>query len=170
MSMGFLQKYRFVIASTSMGVLCSAALLALVFSVLTSSVTAQEANQSPFSGSSGSTNPYSTTTQSPNQGPTVNGNAVSSAMQNSVSVESLIAFLQSHPELLVAARNQIARAMGVDPQTVSTQQVFDRLRQDPSLASKVAEELQKRGYYLNSNSGLMAMQQNATMPVSTAAA
>jgi protein involved in polysaccharide export with SLBB domain len=85
-------------------------------------------------------------------------------LQSSMYAESLVLFLEHHVDMLIAVRYQLATAIGSDPQSISDQQVFSRIRQDPGLDDKVMQILQKRGYSI-SDLGLDAppMQQQ-TMP------
>lgn len=123
--------------------LLSFLLAALFASVFSASAFGQDANQNSSFGSQGAANPFSSAAQNQNQ--------ASAGMQSATSSEALIAYLQRHPELVAAARVQMAQAAGVDPATVTDQQLYDRLRQDPALAAKVVEALQRRGYNIVSD-------------------
>jgi protein involved in polysaccharide export with SLBB domain len=124
------QKDRSSRRSSSVGVLISLTFFAIVLSGFTPLAAAQNPGQDSGSG------------------PTSTG----SAIRGSMTIESLITFLERHSDQLSMVRAQMAQLIGVDPSTVTDAQVFDRVRQDPALASKVIHGLERHGYSLNGES------------------
>lgn len=77
--------------------------------------------------------------------------ASSSSVPQALSAESIIAVLQQQPELLAAAREEVAMRWTVDSDTIKDDTIFYRVRQDADLRAEITRELIRRGYDVNRN-------------------
>lgn len=88
------------------------------------------------------------------------GGVAPGSAQAGMSADALINLLQQQPMLMRAAKIKMAQALSVDPETLTDQMLFDRIRQDANLRLQITLELKKRGY--NTSEGMM--QPGGTMP------
>jgi protein involved in polysaccharide export with SLBB domain len=77
-----------------------------------------------------------------------NGNAVT-AGQTSMTADQIIGILQQESALLSSVKAAAAQQSGVDPSTISDDELYDRLRQNPDLRAQVTQNLNKLGYSTN---------------------
>ena len=74
------------------------------------------------------------------------GTDLGSGQQGSSTAQSLIIFLNRHPDMLALARMQVAQSMGVDPQTLTGQQVFDTV---DALIGQIDQDVADARFVLN---------------------
>jgi len=63
-----------------------------------------------------------------------------------MSADDIIAILQREPDALAMVKEVAAERLGVDPQGISDQSIYDRLRQDADLRVEATGTLEKLGY------------------------
>lgn len=69
--------------------------------------------------------------------------------QPAMSAEQIINILQQEPVILTNVKNEVARQAGVDPATITDDNLYDRIRQDANLRAQITSELNKIGYSAN---------------------
>jgi protein involved in polysaccharide export with SLBB domain len=69
--------------------------------------------------------------------------------QQTISAEQIIEILRQEPDLLASVKIQVAQQSGVDPSTISDENIYDRIRQDASVRVLAAKELAEQGYSTN---------------------
>ncbi len=62
--------------------------------------------------------------------------------------DRIIAILREDAEALDAAKSEVARLTSADPDSISNQAIFRRIRQDSEWQAQIAQELKARGYDL----------------------
>jgi protein involved in polysaccharide export with SLBB domain len=86
-----------------------------------------------------------------------NGNATATeqsgtamaATPASMSAEQIIGILQQQPDLLESMKAAAAQQTGVDPSTISNDDLYGRIRQDADLRAQVTKDLNQLGYSTN---------------------
>jgi protein involved in polysaccharide export with SLBB domain len=82
------------------------------------------------------------------------------ADQQTMSVDQLIEILRQEPDILDSIKTQVAQRLGVDPSTISDEDIYDRIPLDENLRNMVMKELAKHGY----NTGLGPQNQELQSP------
>src|ERR1035441_397200 len=70
-------------------------------------------------------------------------------VQPTVSAEQLIGILEQEPAILESVRSLVVQRTGGDPNAITDEVVFERIRQDAGLREAVTKELIGRGYGAN---------------------
>jgi protein involved in polysaccharide export with SLBB domain len=66
--------------------------------------------------------------------------------QPSMSAEQIIGILQQDPLLLSSMQTALEQAQGLEPDTLTDNQIYTRIREDDAFRARVSNELRKRGY------------------------
>jgi protein involved in polysaccharide export with SLBB domain len=66
--------------------------------------------------------------------------------QQTMSAEQIIAILQQDSGILAEVKNGAAQRLGVDPHSITDEELFERIRQNENLRDLATTELRKRGY------------------------
>jgi protein involved in polysaccharide export with SLBB domain len=69
-----------------------------------------------------------------------------------MSAEQIIGILQQEPTILADVKNEAARQTGVDPSSITDDELFSRIRQDANLRVQITSALNKLGYSTNRES------------------
>lgn len=103
--------------------------------------------------------PESAPTRSPRQQPAQRRNQQPVQRQNAApvqetvlptaSAEQLISILEQEPAILESVRSMVAQRTGVDPNAITEEVIFERIRQDAGLRELVTKDLIARGYGAN---------------------
>ena len=88
-----------------------------------------------------------------------------STSQGTMSAEQIIGILQTTPEVLSAIKIQVAEQLGVDPSTISDNDIYDRIRGDPRLRDLATRELNQRGYSTNPTTENQPSQNRLNAPI-----
>jgi protein involved in polysaccharide export with SLBB domain len=102
--------------------------------------TGQAANTSNTSG-----NDQSSGTTAANQ----SGMPTSTANGTSMTVDQIIEILREQPSILTTVKDEVARQAGVDPISISDDDLYSRIQNDPVLRAQIAAQLNKLGYNAN---------------------
>ena len=95
----------------------------------------------------GNQQPYTQAGQPANQ--QTDQQAGQAADQQTMPAEQIIDILQQEPDILATVKMQAAQQSGVDPDTISDEAIYDRIRQDATLRDLATKELVKHGYGIN---------------------
>jgi len=66
-----------------------------------------------------------------------------------MSADQIVGILQQDPDLLSSAKNAAARQTGMDPSTITDDQLFTHIRQDATVRAQITQQLNKLGYSTN---------------------
>jgi len=84
------------------------------------------------------------------------------ADQQTQSADQIIELLRQEPKILDNVKIQAAQRLGVDPNTVSDEMLYDRIRQDVSLRDLATRELSELGYNTGPEAQNQEFQNSAT--------
>lgn len=76
--------------------------------------------------------------------------ATGTANSDVMSADAIVALLQQRPELLSIAKMRMAQQLGVDPKTITDDRIFQAIRTDDQLRTKITQGLQRMGYDISS--------------------
>lgn len=68
------------------------------------------------------------------------------SVQPALSADRIISILRDEPQMLAAAKDAAAERLSVDPSTITDDAIYDQIRRDSSLRSRITQELCRRGY------------------------
>jgi protein involved in polysaccharide export with SLBB domain len=73
------------------------------------------------------------------------------AAQAALSADHIISILQRQPDLLDATKQAAATRLSVDPGTITDDEIYEQVRQDPNLRAQIAQLLSRRSYDISSD-------------------
>ena len=109
----------------------------------------QAGNQQPYTQTGQATDQQAGQLMDEQTGQLIDQQTGQAINQQTMPAEQIINILQREPDILASIKTQAAQQSGVDPDTISDEALYDRIRQDATLRDLATKELVKRGYVIN---------------------
>jgi hypothetical protein len=132
----------------SSGMSQSGRMLAALLVMFAGSTMAQVARPDPSEQSSNQTQPeQSQPADLPMIPWAISADQADGAEQTAMTAEQIISILGQHPPLLTELKASLERMQGVDPGSLTDDEVYSHIRQDDSFRQQISEQLRSRGYH-----------------------